>query len=104
LKNINEEVKVGQMLVCCSKLCSNFIFGKEYKLVDISYSGNSYELIDEDGNWAGIGSSYFLTRERFKQLTELDFQNNDKEIIKSNIEFDEFQNQQWQEFLNEANW
>jgi hypothetical protein len=103
LANTNNEIKVGQMLVCCSKLCENFIFGKEYKLVNISYSGNSYDLIDEDGNWAGIGSSYFSTREHFDSLTELDFRRNDKEILKSCKEFDEFRTQQWEEFLKEEN-
>lgn len=96
-----KEIKVGQMMVCCSKLCSNFVFGKEYKLTDISYSGNSYELIDENGEWAGIGSSFFTTREKFNRLTEDEIINNDKEIEEARMEFDKFREQQWQEFLED---
>jgi hypothetical protein len=95
----SEKIKIGQTLICCSKLCSNFIFGKEYKLTDISYSGGTYEFIDEDGDWAGIGSSFFTTKEKFNQLTKDDVLNNDNEIEESRKEFEFFREQQWQDFL-----
>ena len=98
----DDEMKIGQMLTCCSKLCSNFIFGKEYKLTDISYSGSSYEFVDEEGDWAKIGSSFFMTKEKFISLTEDEIFKNDKEIEEARIEFEKFREQQWQDFLKEG--
>jgi hypothetical protein len=95
------ELKKGEYLICCSNLCENFILGNEYKITDISYSGNSYEFIDENGDFAGIGSAYFTTKEQYLKLTDIDIKNNDEIIKESYKELDNFREQQWQDFLLE---
>ncbi|MGG3987328.1 hypothetical protein [Bacillus smithii] len=82
------EVNKGDALICCSHLLSNFTFGKEYKVKDVSYSGNSYTIINDEGDWVGIGAAFFTTKEIFSELTEEDIKNNDNEIKKSQEEFE----------------
>lgn len=95
--------KKGDRLVCCSRLCENFVFGKEYVVKEVSYSGGTLIIIDEDGEWAGIGYNYFTTYEKFKKMTENYINQKDQEIKKSWEEFDNFREEQNNEMLKEMN-